>query len=127
MPVNTPPPGPYPGYTHRGRQLGRGVVDMVDALMVSQYITGKNLANFHPDNADVNHYWVIDSVDSMLIAQYYAGIIPSLPPPGTTPAVVRDAKNYTGAPFLAKVNENPMTVVETNNPALLYRRSLEHP
>jgi hypothetical protein len=88
-PDNTPVPTQIPG-TLLGDVNLSGTVDIVDALLVSQFYVGQNPPNFYPDNADVNLDGFIDAVDSLLIAQYYTGLIPTLPPPGITPYPTED-------------------------------------
>jgi hypothetical protein len=58
---------------------GDGTVGVVDALLVSQYISGATVSAFNPDVADVNEDGVIDEADADLIAQYYVGAIDALP------------------------------------------------
>ncbi|MBY9005438.1 MAG: cellulose 1,4-beta-cellobiosidase [Candidatus Lokiarchaeota archaeon] len=57
------------------------VVNIVDALLVSQYDVGIDPQPFYSDQADVNEDNSINIIDALLIAQYYVGVIPSLPPP----------------------------------------------
>jgi len=55
-------------------------VDIVDALLVAQYVVGLP-SPIYQEQADVNLDGVINIVDALLIAQYYVGVIPTLPPP----------------------------------------------
>jgi hypothetical protein len=54
-------------------------VDIVDALLVSQYYVGLNPANFDYSLADVNSGGSVDIIDALLIAQYYVGLITTFP------------------------------------------------
>jgi len=54
-----------------------GEIDIVDALMVSQYCTGMNPSNFDTSLADVNRNGTITEEDALLISQYYVGLIDS--------------------------------------------------
>jgi hypothetical protein len=55
-----------------------GVINIVDALLVSQYYVGYDIkVYFDPTLADVNKDGAIDNVDALLIAQYYSGLIAS--------------------------------------------------
>jgi len=58
-----------------------GVVDIIDALIVSQYYVGLNPVAFTAplDTGDCNQDGSVNIVDALLIAQYYVGIIDSLP------------------------------------------------
>ncbi|MBN2441212.1 MAG: hypothetical protein JXJ04_07690 [Spirochaetales bacterium] len=56
-----------------------GTIDIVDALLVSQYYVGLNPAGFDSSQADVNGDGALDIIDALLIAQYYVGLITSLP------------------------------------------------
>ena len=54
-----------------------GSVNIIDALLISQYYVGLNPANFNPANADTNCNGSIDIVDALLVAQIYVGLSPS--------------------------------------------------
>jgi hypothetical protein len=54
-----------------------GTVDIIDALLVSQYYVGLAPGNFNSCLADVNKNGSIDIVDALLIARYYVGLISS--------------------------------------------------
>ncbi len=56
------------------------VVNIIDALLVSQYTVGLDPQPFYPEQADVNEDGSINIIDALLISQYYVGVIPSLPP-----------------------------------------------
>ena len=56
-----------------------GSVDIVDALLISQYYVGSNPSPFYPEEADVNDDGLIDIIDALLVAQAYVGLI-ELPP-----------------------------------------------
>jgi hypothetical protein len=56
-----------------------GTIDIVDALLIAQYVVGLNPANFYAAAADTNCSGAIDIVDALLIAQRYVGIISSFP------------------------------------------------
>lgn len=79
-PVATPttaptnPPAGVPGDVN-----ANGTVDIVDALLVSQYYVGLNPSNFNASLADTNCSGGIDIVDALLIAQRYVGLIASFP------------------------------------------------
>lgn len=61
---------------------GNNTVDIVDALVVSQFAAGQQPSPFFAEAADADCNGVIDSVDADLIAQYYVGLIPELVCPG---------------------------------------------
>ena len=52
-----------------------GVINIVDALLVSQYYVDLNPPNFHAEYADTNCDGSITIVDALLIAQYYVDLI----------------------------------------------------
>ncbi|MBN2444224.1 MAG: dockerin type I repeat-containing protein [Spirochaetales bacterium] len=56
-----------------------GSIDIVDALLVSQYYVGLNPNNFNSNVADVNSDQSIDVIDALLIAQFYVGLISVFP------------------------------------------------
>jgi hypothetical protein len=58
---------------------GDGTVDVVDALLVSRYVSGVTISAFNPDVADVNEDGAINEADADLILQYYVGAIDALP------------------------------------------------
>ncbi|MBN2444232.1 MAG: DUF1593 domain-containing protein [Spirochaetales bacterium] len=55
-----------------------GTVDIVDALLISQYYVNLNPGNFDSSVADVNSDNSIDIVDALLIAQFYVNLIDEL-------------------------------------------------
>ncbi|MBN2444980.1 MAG: dockerin type I repeat-containing protein [Spirochaetales bacterium] len=55
------------------------LVDIVDALLVSQYYVDLNPPNFDTDAADVDANGQIDIVDALLIARKYVGLIDKFP------------------------------------------------
>ncbi len=54
-------------------------VNIIDALLISQYYVGQDPQPFYTDVADVNHDGSINIIDALLVAQYYVGEIPELP------------------------------------------------
>ncbi|MBN2442902.1 MAG: hypothetical protein JXJ04_16205 [Spirochaetales bacterium] len=54
-------------------------VDIVDALLVSQYYVGLDLTNFVKAAADVDASGQIDIIDALLISQKYVGLIDKFP------------------------------------------------
>ena len=58
-----------------------GIVDIIDALLISQYSVEIEPPSWYLEQADVNEDNTVNIVDALLVAQYYVGIIPSLPPP----------------------------------------------
>ncbi|MBN2444293.1 MAG: leucine-rich repeat domain-containing protein [Spirochaetales bacterium] len=76
-------------------------IDIVDALLISQFYVGSNPNGFDESVADVNGDGASDIVDSLLIAQYYVGSI-SWPPPGAitpTPTPVSGFENIINGDF----------------------------
>ena len=53
-----------------------GLVDILDALLLSQYYVGLDLSDFSTAHADVDKNNTIDIIDALLVAQYYVGLIP---------------------------------------------------
>jgi len=53
-----------------------GNVNIVDALLISQYYVGESLENFDPTYADCDKNGQINIVDALMIAQYYVGTRP---------------------------------------------------
>ena len=54
-------------------------VDIVDALLTSQYYVGLNPQNVNPAAADVDASGGVDIIDALLIAQKYVGLIDKFP------------------------------------------------
>ncbi|MBN2444633.1 MAG: carbohydrate-binding domain-containing protein [Spirochaetales bacterium] len=54
-------------------------VNIIDALLISQYYVGLNPANFQPAYADVDASNSINIIDALLISQYYVGLITEFP------------------------------------------------
>ncbi|MBY9005507.1 MAG: hypothetical protein KGD63_01990 [Candidatus Lokiarchaeota archaeon] len=52
-----------------------GEVDIVDALLISQYYVGLDPQPFYEEEADVNGDGSIDIIDALLVAQAYVGLI----------------------------------------------------
>jgi lysophospholipase L1-like esterase len=63
-----------------------GSIDVVDALLISQYYVNLNPANFDSTVADVNADNAINIIDALLISQYYVGLLSQLSCPNPTPA-----------------------------------------
>ena len=57
-----------------------GSVDIIDALMISQYDVGLDPQPFFIEQADVNEDGLINIIDALLVAQYSVGLIDTLPP-----------------------------------------------
>ncbi|MBN2441186.1 MAG: agmatine deiminase family protein [Spirochaetales bacterium] len=70
VPTPTPDPGIVPGDVNSD-----GMVDIVDALLVSQFYVGLDPAGFNQSKADTNCDGSIDIIDALLIAQFYVGLI----------------------------------------------------
>ena len=62
-----------------------GKVDIVDALVISQYSVGLNPANFNSQVADVSGNDNIDIVDALFVSQFSVGLISSFPGCKQTP------------------------------------------
>ncbi|MBN1699750.1 MAG: hypothetical protein JW881_19705 [Spirochaetales bacterium] len=60
-------------------------IDIVDALVTTQYYVGEPVSNFDKTSADVDCNNVISIIDALLIAQYYVGVIYEFPCPTTVP------------------------------------------
>jgi hypothetical protein len=58
---------------------GSGTVDIVDALLIAQYLVGLNSANFNAAVADVNRSGTVDIVDALVVTQYNVGLLTSFP------------------------------------------------
>jgi hypothetical protein len=58
---------------------GDCLVDIIDALLVSQYYVDLPVADFDPSVADVNCDSMIDIIDALLISQYYVDQIAEFP------------------------------------------------
>lgn len=73
------------GVTWRFYMLGdvnrNSSVDIVDALLISQYYVGSIPVGFFPEQADVNEDAQINIIDALLVAQYYVDLVETLPPP----------------------------------------------
>lgn len=52
-----------------------GIINIEDALLISQYYVGLNPSGFVATNADVNCDGIVDVKDALLVAQYYVGSI----------------------------------------------------
>ncbi|MBY9005506.1 MAG: glycoside hydrolase family 9 protein [Candidatus Lokiarchaeota archaeon] len=52
-----------------------GEVDIVDALLISQYYVGLDPQPFYPEEADVDDSGEINIIDALLVAQAYVGLI----------------------------------------------------
>ena len=52
-----------------------GNINIIDALILSQYYVGLNPPNFNPDAADVTRDGSINIVDALVIAQCYVGLV----------------------------------------------------
>ncbi|MBY9005965.1 MAG: glycoside hydrolase family 9 protein [Candidatus Lokiarchaeota archaeon] len=50
-------------------------VDIIDALLISQYYVGLDPQPFYPEQADVNSDGTINIIDALLVAQVYVGLI----------------------------------------------------
>jgi len=74
--TGTPQPTPTPGEC--GDVNDDAKVNIVDALLISQYYVGLNPDPFYAVVADVNGDGKINIVDALLVAQYYVGLIVSL-------------------------------------------------
>jgi len=53
-------------------------IDIIDALLISQYYVNLNPSNFDQGAADVNGDSNINILDALLVAQYYVGLIDTL-------------------------------------------------
>jgi len=83
IPPSGPTPTPTPAaiitpYSLPGDVNEDGTVNIIDALLISQYYVGLNPDGFNPDNGDVNCDLQINIVDALLVAQYYVGLIENL-------------------------------------------------
>ena len=63
----------------KGDANADGEVNIVDALVASQFYVGNPVLPFNENAADVNCDGSVNSVDSLIIAQYYVGLIDELP------------------------------------------------
>jgi len=61
-----------------------GVINIVDALKIAQYVVGSNPPGFDRNVADTNADGTVNIVDALIVAQYVVGTVTSLPP-GTGP------------------------------------------
>jgi hypothetical protein len=77
---------------------GDGRVDVVDALLISQYYVNLSPQNFNSAYADVNCSNSIDIVDALLISQLYVGLLSDFPCSLNTPVPTTVP---TGAPTAA--------------------------
>ncbi|MBN2440299.1 MAG: hypothetical protein JXJ04_03110 [Spirochaetales bacterium] len=77
------------GFSISAQTLGdvdeNGIINVLDALLISQYYVNLNPPNFNPAYADVNCSNSIDIVDSLLICQLYVGLLPDFPCTLSTP------------------------------------------
>ena len=65
-----------PDYQMNGDVNMDNRIDIIDALLISQYYVGLDPENFkNPAVANVNGDDKIDIIDALLVAQYYVGII----------------------------------------------------
>ncbi|MBN2533189.1 MAG: leucine-rich repeat domain-containing protein [Spirochaetales bacterium] len=60
-------------------------IDIIDALLITQFYVGLNPNGFDQTVANVNGDGATDIVDALLVAQYYVGLISWPPPGGITP------------------------------------------
>jgi hypothetical protein len=72
-PAATPAATNIPGTL--GDVDGNGSIDIVDALLVAQYVVGLAPSDFNFANADTNCSGSVDIVDALIIAQYYVGVV----------------------------------------------------
>jgi len=70
----TPTPTPTTAYA-LGDVDHSSTVNIVDALMISQYYVGLEVDNFDVTLADTNCDGSVNIVDALLVAQYYVGLI----------------------------------------------------
>jgi hypothetical protein len=76
---NTPTPTPSPtgtGTVLIGDVDSNGTVNIIDAMLVAQYVAGLSPANFNLQAADYNPDGVININDALRIARHAAGLIP---------------------------------------------------
>lgn len=100
-----------------GQALGdvnnSGGIDIVDALLISQFYVGLNPPGFVSSVADVNCSGGIDIIDALVVAQFYVGLISEFPceeTPGPTPVVTPDPTQEPGGETLIQLNGSSITV-----------------
>lgn len=89
-----------------------GSVDILDALVISQYTVGLNPANFNIAVADVNNDGTVTIVDALMVAQLYVGLISQLSCPVVTPTPTKTStKTITPTPTKT-ITAGPATTVK---------------